>query len=126
MPRTATEGSPGSSGSRRRSPRQWSNGDSPSYELCSRQTEWGQCQQRAHLESLCRFHLRFLNGETPPDRYYHEKVVKLLVMPTLGWMTASEEKALLKPRYRGDGRRLDDWTFGLMDADHLDGDWRRE
>lgn len=91
---------------------------------CSKQTEWGQCRQPSHMENLCRFHLRWASDQEPPDRYYHKKIVEGKCSPTLGTMSESEEKALLEPRYRGDGRRLDDYTIGLMDADHLVGPWR--
>lgn len=57
-----------------------------------------------------------------PDAGYHEKVVKGLIVPTLGVMTESEERALLQGRYRGDSRRLDSWV--LMDAVPIQpGDW---
>lgn len=45
-----------------------------------------------------------------PDPYYHEKVVRGLVEPTWDWMSESEAHAVLNGRYRGDGRRLDQWV----------------
>ncbi len=57
-----------------------------------------------------------------PDPGYHRKVVEGLIVPTLGVMTESEERALLQGRYRGDARRLDSWI--LMDSVPIQkGDW---
>lgn len=61
---------------------------------------------------MCSAHLQWeLRGSTP-DRYYHEKVAKGLLIPTWDWMTEPEAHALLNGRYRGDGRRLDQWIAG--------------
>lgn len=49
-------------------------------------------------------------SETRPDPYYEEKVVRGLIAPTWDWMSESEGAALLNGRYRGDGRRLDQWV----------------
>jgi hypothetical protein len=35
-----------------------------------------------------------------------------LTEPTWDWMSESEADALLNGRYRGDGRRLDQWIAG--------------
>ena len=53
-----------------------------------------------------------VRGTTSPDRYYHEKIVKGLTVPTWDWMTESEANAVLNGRYRGDGRRLDQYVTG--------------
>jgi hypothetical protein len=77
---------------------------------CSKMTKWGQCQQAtSHGSELCSAHLQWEIRGTTPDPYYEEKVVKFLTIPTWDWMTESEAHALLNGRYRGDGRRLDQW-----------------
>jgi hypothetical protein len=47
-----------------------------------------------------------------PDPYYHRKVVAGLVSPTWDWMSKAEAEMVLNGRYRGDGRRLDQWVAG--------------
>jgi hypothetical protein len=39
-------------------------------------------------------------------------VVLGLIEPTWDWMSDAEANALLNGRYRGDGRRLDQWVSG--------------
>jgi hypothetical protein len=56
--------------------------------------------------------LKWSQQGTTPDRYYHQKVVMGLTEPTWDWMSESEADALLNGRYRGDGRRLDQWIAG--------------
>lgn len=46
-----------------------------------------------------------------PDPYYEEKVVRGLTQPTWDWMSESEAHALLNGRYKGDGRRIDQWVL---------------
>lgn len=80
---------------------------------CSKSTPWGQCQQKTdHPSGLCSAHLQWEQRGTTPDRYYHEKVAKGLTEPTWDWMSEAEAHALLNGRYRGDGRRLDQWIAG--------------
>lgn len=60
---------------------------------------------------MCSAHLRWdLHGQTP-DPYYERKVVEGLVEPTWDWMSDAEAHALLNGRYKGDGRRIDQWTL---------------
>lgn len=73
---------------------------------CEFLSPWGRCVQPA-VGELCHYHQE---GPDRHDPYYHRKVVEGLVTPTLGWMGAGEERALLSGRRRGDGRRLDAWV----------------
>lgn len=85
---------------------------SPVSVKCSRLTEWGRCQQPAsHTSGLCSAHWNWeLRGGTPP-RYYHEKIVRGLTQPTWDYLSDAEAHALLNGRYRGDGRRVDQYTL---------------
>jgi hypothetical protein len=47
-----------------------------------------------------------------PDAYYERKVALGLTTPTWDWMSESEAEMTLNGRYRGDGRRLDQWVTG--------------
>lgn len=47
-----------------------------------------------------------------PDRTYERKIVEGLLQPTFDWMSDEEAEVLLSGRYRGDGRRLDQWITG--------------
>lgn len=44
-----------------------------------------------------------------PDRYYEQKLVQGSITPTWDYMTDTEANAVVNGRYRGDGRRLDQW-----------------
>ncbi len=61
---------------------------------------------------MCSAHTKWELRKVTPDPYYEEKVVKSLVEPTWDWMTEAEANTLLNGRYRGDGRRLDQWIAG--------------
>jgi predicted FMN-binding regulatory protein PaiB len=50
-----------------------------------------------------------MRGRTP-DPYYEEKVSRGLTVPTWDYMTAAEAHAVLNGRYRGDGRRIDQYV----------------
>lgn len=65
-----------------------------------------------HESELCSAHLRWRNGDVRPDPYYEQKVVEGLTSPTWDWLTDSEAETLLNGRYRGDGRRLDQYIAG--------------
>jgi hypothetical protein len=84
---------------------------SSNSETCSKPTKWGPCQQtNLNPETgLCSSHTRWWFFDQQPDPYYEEKIVKALVEPTWDWMTETEAEALLNGRYRGDGRRIDQW-----------------
>jgi hypothetical protein len=80
---------------------------------CSKRTEWGRCAQRADEDhKWCRWHRRFEHRTRLPDRYWHEKLVRGLITPTDSWMSPAELEAVLNGRYRGDGRRIDDYVVG--------------
>jgi hypothetical protein len=51
-------------------------------------------------------------GTTSPDQYYERKVVLGEITPTWDELSRSEAEAVLNGRYRGDGRRLDQWVTG--------------
>jgi hypothetical protein len=61
---------------------------------------------------LCSAHTRWELRQQRPDAYYERKVVLGLIEPTWDWMSDAEANALLNGRYRGDGRRLDQWVSG--------------
>jgi hypothetical protein len=89
---------------------------------CRKRTEWGRCAQTAQEGAVfCTVHEHFKRrGITPPDRYWHEKVVRGLITPTVDWMKPSELHAIINGRYRGDGRRVDQYVVGdplLIDED---------
>jgi len=88
---------------------------------CKKRTEWGQCAQPAREgASFCTVHEHFRDRPDPPDRYWHEKVVRGLITPTVDWMKPSELHAIINGRYRGDGRRVDQYVVGdplLIDED---------
>ena len=91
---------------------------------CKKRTEWGKCAQQAQRDDFfCPVHRYFQDRRTqPPDRYWHEKVVKGLITPTVSWMKPSELHAIINGRYRGDGRRVDQYVVGdplLIDEDGL-------
>lgn len=50
-----------------------------------------------------------LRGKTP-DPYYEEKVVRGLLTPTWEYLSPAEAEAVLNGRYRGDGRRIDQYV----------------
>jgi len=88
---------------------------------CKKRTEWGQCKQpRMEGDHWCRAHVAFRHRTNEPDRYWHEKLVKGLITPTSDWMTESELHAIINGRYRGDGRRIDQYITGdplMIDTD---------
>lgn len=80
---------------------------------CKQRTEWGQCRQTAgEGDRVCTVHRHFRDTKRKPDRYWHEKVVKGLIVPTVDWMSESELHAVVNGRYRGDGRRIDQYIAG--------------
>lgn len=76
---------------------------------CRRKTEWGRCQQTA-ITTLCSAHQHWLDLGVTPDVYYERKIALGLTTPTWDWMSESEAEAVINGRYRGDGRRLDQWV----------------
>lgn len=83
---------------------------------CKQKTEWGRCAQKARAEGcpegLCTVHQHFAKADKVPDRYWHEKVVRGLITPTVEWMNNAELNAIINGRYRGDGRRIDQYITG--------------
>lgn len=45
-----------------------------------------------------------------PDPSYEQKIAMGLIQPTFEYMTDSEAEATVNGRYRGDGRRLDQFV----------------
>ena len=50
-----------------------------------------------------------MRGVTP-DPSYEEKICRGLIQPTFEYMTDSEAEATVNGRYRGDGRRMDQFV----------------
>ena len=111
---------------------QRSTGSAPS---CSRTTQWGRCQQPPSTSSgdgLCTFHEQWAAIEAAqpapapgrrrvgsgswfatasrPDPYYERKVVLGLTEPVADYLSETEAQAVLNGRYRGDGRRIDQYV----------------
>ena len=61
---------------------------------------------------------------TTPDRFYEEKICRGLLQPTFDYLTDSEAEATVNGRYRGDGRRLDQFVDG--DPMDIDMSWTLE
>ena len=59
---------------------------------------------------LCRSHQTWLSKGRSPDPFYEEKIVKGLLQPTWEYMSDAEAHATLNGRYRGDGRRIDQYV----------------
>lgn len=85
-----------------------------SVQLCSlTTTPWGPCQQPASIRSgtgLCISHETWTAKGRTPDRFYEEKIVRGLTQPTFSYLSEAEAHALLNGRYRGDGRRVDQYV----------------
>lgn len=90
---------------------------------CSKITRWGQCQQPAWAQraidrafadqhGLCRSHEEWRLRNVVPDPYYERKIVEGLTTPTFSYVSDAEAHALLNGRYRGDGRRVDQYIVG--------------
>ena len=87
---------------------------------CKKKTEWGRCKQPAlEDDTRCSAHRFWEDAGVTPDRYYHEKIAKGLTTPTWDWMTDAEGNAVINGRYRGDGRRIDQY-IGAMEPMRLD------
>jgi hypothetical protein len=46
-----------------------------------------------------------------PEVFYEEKIAKAWTQPTFDYLSDSEAHALLNGRYRGDGRRVDQYVI---------------
>jgi hypothetical protein len=89
----------------------------PSVRQCSKITNWGRCCQPALISSsLCHSHELWskkadtLKGPFKPDPFYERKIVLGLLQPTFSYMTETEAFAVVNGRYRGDGRRIDQYV----------------
>ena len=58
---------------------------------------------------LCRSHETWLRKGATPDRSYEQKIIAGLLTPTWAYMSPEEMEATINGRYRGDGRRLDQY-----------------
>jgi hypothetical protein len=80
---------------------------------CSTITRWGRCLQPAWLPSptgRCRSHETWAAKGVVPDAGYHEKIVRRQLQPTWDYLSPAEIEATINGRYRGDGRRLDQYV----------------
>lgn len=59
---------------------------------------------------LCRSHETWSRLGVTPDQTYEEKIVKGLLEPTFAYLSPEEAEATVNGRYRGDGRRLDQYV----------------
>lgn len=59
---------------------------------------------------MCRSHETWQRLGSEPDGFYHEKIARGLTVPTFDYMSASEAHAVTNGKYRGDGRRLDQYV----------------
>lgn len=86
--------------------------------ICKKKTEFGPCQQPTD-GSMCSAHRQWEAAGTTPDRYHEEKIVRCLKQPQQDWISPAEAHAVINGRYRGDGRRIDQWTIpeGPMEID---------
>jgi hypothetical protein len=82
-----------------------------SVDRCLKITKWGRCSQAATPLGLCSAHEQWsIRGKTP-DPGYERKIVLGLIQPTWDYMSESEAHAVLNGRYRGDGRRIDQYVI---------------
>lgn len=85
---------------------------SPDSVNCSTITKWGRCAQPAWPPSTtgrCRSHETWARKGVEPDPYYHRKIVLRELQPTFDYLSDAEAEATINGRYRGDGRRLDQY-----------------
>lgn len=76
------------------------------------------CWQKVETLGFCAYHLRIgwihAISKVPVhillDRYYNEKIMAGLIQPTWHSFKESEIYAMMWGRYRGDGRRTDQYT----------------
>lgn len=87
---------------------------------CTVETEYARCKQPAVDGELCAFHLETINTNVTPDPDYERAVVEGRREPIQARLSESEMTALISGRYRGDGRRLD--QFCVHDPMEM-GDW---
>lgn len=87
---------------------------------CTVETEDAYCKQPAVDGELCAAHLEWLNAGITPDPDYERSVMEGDREPIQARLTVAEMDSLIGGRYRGDGRRLDQYTvFDPMEQ----GDW---
>ena len=83
----------------------------PSVKTCKVRSQGVKCRQPSWRDGLCSAHWNWKELGTKPDPSYERKVMTRLITPTWDWMTDSESRAVLNGRYRGDGRRIDQWVL---------------
>lgn len=95
-----------------------------SRKTCSKMTKWGKCSQPPSLTSgLCTFHQTWKDKKSTPDSYYEQKIVQKFLQPVADYLSPAEMHAIINGRYRGDGRRVDQYVSddGLdLDTDYLE------
>lgn len=85
---------------------------------CRKKTNYGPCKQPTD-GGFCSAHEHWERNGVKPDGYLEEKIVKCLKQPQADWISEAEAHAIINGRYRGDGRRIDQWTIpeGPMEID---------
>jgi len=80
------------------------------FERCTYVHEdYGRCKRPAVQEGLCASHLFWIRTDITPDEDYHRRVIEGH-RAINEYLTETELEALVNGRYRGDGRRLDQFT----------------
>jgi len=78
---------------------------------CNRTKRTEHCKQPALAgDNLCAAHRHWADNGIQPDSYYEQKIMAGVCQPTWLYMSDSEAHALLNGRYRGDGRRIDQYV----------------
>lgn len=62
------------------------------------------------LSRFCISHDRWASKRQTPDPFYEKKLVEGFTIPVDEYLTQAEIEATLNGRYRGDGRRIDQYT----------------
>lgn len=75
---------------------------------CGEVTEFGSCIQK--VGGTCPFHRAYQEDGFRVDRYYHEKIVRGLLIPTGVYLSSVELDTMFDGRRRFDGRRVDQYV----------------
>ncbi len=78
-------------------------------QFCNQRTPFGKCRQRVK-SGLCGLHAEMRDRDIRPDPEYHRKVVSGEREPIQSKLSVSEMNSTINGRYKGDGRRLDQWV----------------
>ncbi|MBA3403979.1 MAG: sigma-70 family RNA polymerase sigma factor [Gemmatimonadaceae bacterium] len=76
---------------------------------CGQPTPFGKCKQVV-TSGLCGLHAEMRDRDIRPDPEYHRKVVSGEKEPIQSKLSATEMESTINGRYKGDGRRLDQWV----------------